>query len=499
MSGGSAVSSTLRTRSSKSAVVRLVHEQAWALTIWVAIIAWTAVLFAIVRDGYLSFRVGRFDLGNMVQAVWSTSQGRPLEATHGATGEQVVRLGGHVDPFLVLLTPLWIVWESPLVLALAQIAAVSLGALPVYWLARRHLGSDRVAALLALGYLAYPWIGATAAASIHPVTFAVPLLLFCVWFLETRRAVPFAVCAVLVMSTGELMGLSVAMLGIWFALARGQRLPGAAIAVAGAAWTFVAVYFVVPAFSGESSQFYGFYDHVGGSPDGLVRTVFTDPRAILAALFEAHDVAYVLWLTVPLCGLFILAPGLAAVAVPQLLVNTLSDFRSMSDPRYHSLAGIVPFLIAAAVLGVARLPAQRRGAAAASALVVSGVLALVVGPWPRAVGVTPLGGRMSLSKEHVAALSDAVALVPEGVPVSASNPAGAHLSARRYVYAIPKLERAEWVVVDLDDPWTVRPDSPLLNRHPEVVRSFAEGLERDAGWLKVFERDRVLVFRRVEA
>jgi uncharacterized membrane protein len=301
---------------------------------------------------------------------------------------------------------------------------------------------------------------------------------------------------VLVLSTGELMGLSVAALGIWFALARGRRRAGVVIAFAGGAWTFAAVLVVVPAFLGGSSHFYGFYDHVGGSPGGLIRTVFTDPGAILAALFEVHDLAYLLWLTVPLCGLFFLAPGLAAVALPQLLVNTLSDFRSMTDPRYHSLAAIVPFLMAATVLGVARLPAQRRLPAAASVLVVSGVLALVVGPWARVVGQTPLGGRASLTREHIAALSEAVALVPDDVAVTASNPAGAHLSARRYLYSVPLVRKSEWAVVDLDDPWTVQSDSPLLNRHPELVRAFAERLEQSPDWHKVFERDRVLVFRR---
>lgn len=476
----------------------LVREHSWTLVVSAAMLAWTVVLCAVVRDAYVTFRLGRFDLGNMVQAVWSTTQGRPLETTHGTTGEQIVRLGGHVDPFLVLLAPLWVVWQSPLVLAFAQVAFVSLGALPVFWLGRRHTGSERVAGLLALGYLAYPWTATSAVGAIHPVTFAVPVLLFAVWFLETNRLILFAVCAALVMSTGELMGLSVAALGVWLALARGRRVAGAVIAAAGAAWTFVAVYFVVPAFSGDSSQFYGFYDQVGGSPQGVVRKAFTDPGAILSALFESHDFAYVLWLSVPLCGLFLLAPGLAAVALPQLLVNTLSDFRSMTDPRYHSLAAIVPFLFAATVIGVARLPAGRRVAAAAAVLVVSGVVAVVVGPWPRAVGVKPLGGRTTLTAEHVAALSEAVALVPKDVPVTASNPAGAHLSARRYIYSIPLLERAEWVVVDLDDPWVVRPDSPILNHHPEAVRAFAARLQRDPRWRKAFERDGVLVFRRVE-
>ena len=46
--------------------------------------SWTVTLFALVRDAFVTFRVGRFDLGNMVQAVWSTTQGRALENSHGA-------------------------------------------------------------------------------------------------------------------------------------------------------------------------------------------------------------------------------------------------------------------------------------------------------------------------------------------------------------------------------------------------------------------------------
>src|SRR4029078_387172 len=100
---------------------------------------------------------------------------------------------------------------------------------PVFWLGRRHLGSERAAALLALGYLAYPWVVTSAASAIHPVTFAVPFALYCVWFLDTNRLVPFALFAVLVMSTGELMGLPIFGVCIWEALARGEPLAGACL------------------------------------------------------------------------------------------------------------------------------------------------------------------------------------------------------------------------------------------------------------------------------
>jgi uncharacterized membrane protein len=472
-----------------------VRERAWTLTLWAAMTGWAAVLFLIAHRRYTGFLEGRFDLGNMVQAVWSTAHGHPLEVTHSATGEQMTRLGGHVDPFLALLAPLWMLWPSPLVLALTQISVVALGALPVFWLGRRHLGSESAAGLLALTYLAYPWTATSAAAAIHPVTFAIPLFLFCVWFLDTRRFVLFTLCAVVAMTTGELMGLPIAALGIWYALARGERRVGAAITVLGAAWTFVAIYVVVPAFSGEGSMFYGFYDEVGGSPQGVVRMLFTDPGVVIGALVEAHDIAYILWLGVPLLFLFLLSPGLAAVALPQLLANDLSDFRSMSDPRYHSVAAVIPFLVAATVLGIERIGAPRRALAASAVLLSSSLLALVVAPWPRAVGAVPLGGLQPLARAHVEALSEAVALVPRGAPVSASNSVGAHLSSRRYAYTVPFLGRAEWVVLDLDDPWVTRPDSPILTRHPKIVKRLAARLEADADWAKVYERDGVYVFR----
>ena len=496
MSTSSAAGAVEHSQTSASTWVR---AHAWSLGIWAAMVTWTVVLCAVVYDAFWSFRVGRFDLGNMVQAVWSTTDGRVLESTEGSTGEQIVRLGGHADPFLVLLAPVWSLWPSPLSLGFAQIAVVSLGALPVFWLGRRHLGDERTAGVLALVYLAYPWVATSAVASIHPVTFAITFYLFCIWFLETDRLAWFGVFAVLAMSTGELMGLPILALGIWFALTRRRRLAGAAIALAGAAWTFVAVYVIVPAFADGDSVFFGFYDEVGGSPQGVVRKLFEDPGVVLGALVERHDVAYLVWLGLPLLFLFVLSPGLALVALPQLLANMLSDFRSMTHPRYHSVAAVIPFLLAATVMGVGRIGIPRRGVAAAAVLVCSLVLSLAVGPWARVVGATPLGGREDIPAARADALADAVGLVPDDAAVSASNTVGAHLSARRYIYSIPHLGRATWVVVDLADPWVVRPDSPLLTNHPETVSRFVRQLDGDASWRRVFAREQVLVFRKASS
>ena len=68
-------------RRSPSRVAALVRARAWPLVVWTAMLGWSLALFATVRSDYLEFRLARFDLGNMVQAVWSTAHGRPLEMT----------------------------------------------------------------------------------------------------------------------------------------------------------------------------------------------------------------------------------------------------------------------------------------------------------------------------------------------------------------------------------------------------------------------------------
>ena len=292
------------------------------------------------------------------------------------------------------------------------------------------------------------------------------------------------------------MGLPILGLGIWYALARGRRWPGALIALAGLAWSFFAVYVVVGHFRSDGSVYYGFYDEVGGSPQGVVRMLFTDPGVALGALFEAHDIVYVIWLGLPLLFLFLLSPALAAVALPQLLANGLSDFRSMTDPRYHSVAAVVPFLFAATVFGIARLPVQRRTLAAGGVLACSLVLdrrARPVGAprrrnaagWSRRCPLRSRSGAGRCSCAHPRRRSRH----------RVEQRRWPSLGAAVHVHGADSSAGLTWVVVDRADPWVVTRDSPILTNHPERVRAFVARLESD-GWQMVFDRSGVVVLRR---
>jgi hypothetical protein len=122
-----------------------------------------------------------------------------------------------------------------------------------------------------------------------------------------------------------------------------------------------------------------------------------------------------------------------------------------------------PFLVAAAVMGLAHVrrgarPPRLRRALAVPALSACVLLAagfasgVMLGPLPWWKDLP--GGSTTRVHEytvtyHAEVLERAIALVPDGVPVSASNHLGAHLSARRRIHLFPVVADAEWVAIDI--------------------------------------------------
>jgi uncharacterized membrane protein len=444
---------------------------------------------------YRAFATGRFDLGNMVQAVWWTAHGHPLRMTN-LHGEQISRLAAHVDPLLAVFGPLWWIWPSPNLLLVAQALAVAAGAFPVYWLAHKHLGSSRAGLGFALVYLLYPATGWLTLNEFHPVALATPLLLFAFWFLDNDRLVAFALCAVPAAASKEEIGLVIAGFGLWYVLARGRTAAGLAIAVLGFAWSAIAIAVVIPHFhtAGES-DFYGRYSEVGGSAGGIVKTTFTHPGRIVHAAFSARDLRYLLELVLPLAGLCLLAPLVLIAALPELAVNLLSATPTQTSIHFHYTAGLIPPLVAAAVLGAKRL--SRWTLAVAMVAVVAALVGNYrLGPvsgWRHVPGGSTFQATAARVTEHDRIAARALKLIPQSAVVSATNTLGSHLSARRRVLSFPYIQDAAWIAADETQPGYADRYAPL----PTALALAA--LRRNPDWRLVFEDDGVLLFNRAPA
>jgi uncharacterized membrane protein len=439
------------------------------------------VFAAIVH--YVVFRTAQIDLGHMVQAIWNTLHGHFLESTT-LSGHQRSRLGGHVDPLLLLFVPLFWIWSSPLILPIVQALAVASGALPVFWLARKHLNSSRAGAHFAFAYLLYPatqFNAFTVTTSFHPVSIAVPLVLYAVWFLDEDRLVAFSVVALLAFTTKEEIPLAIGCLGIWYAVRKGRRLFGFGVFAIGLAVTLFDFLWVIPHFSPTGvDPFAGRYTAVGGTPLGIAHKLFTDPGAFVQAVATGHKGVYLALLLAPFLGLWLLEPLLLLGAVPDLAINLLSSKTDQTSIPFHWTAGIVPFVVAASIFGAARLKGRSSDlalwvlAGTAAVALYSPILALP-------------GDVRALGSPSMPAMAHALSMIPVRAPVSASVGLGGHLSERRYVDTFPFAVRSRWIIVDANDP--VYAATPSFKRK---LRRY----EADKAWRVVFSSHGITVLNK---
>jgi uncharacterized membrane protein len=358
------------------------------------------------------------------------------------------------------------------------------------------LGDSAAAALCAAAALLYPPLQFAALDEFHPVTLVIPLLLFAFVFLEEDRrwlAVPFLVLAAL---CKEEIPLVIALMGLYFAL-RKRTLWPLLITVAAGLYFLLAVGVVIPHFNaGSSSHFLNRYSGGEESMRSLATGLLAHPWRVVTTLLAPSGLAYLVKLLWPFGFTSLASPLTFLISLPELLINLLSSKPQQQSIAYHYVAAEAPFVIAAMVLGLGRLSGwfgrgsgktRKRGPHRISRLLAGAVVAvalvatLTAGPLS---GARP-GWGLALTPAHRAVVAEALGKVPADASVSADNALAAQLSERQRITTFPLIGGAEYVVLDSQrryGAWRAR----ALKR-----------LRADPDYELVFEREGVLVFKRV--
>ncbi|MBS7251787.1 MAG: DUF2079 domain-containing protein, partial [Candidatus Freyarchaeota archaeon] len=123
----------------------------YLLYLFVAMYTVAFSYFTVVK--HFAFQTYAGDLGIFEQSLWSTLK---YGLFFYNTPELSVHFAYHFDPILYLLLPVYSIYPSPLTLLVLQSFFLSLGAIPIFWLAREEMGNDRSGLVFATLYLLYP-------------------------------------------------------------------------------------------------------------------------------------------------------------------------------------------------------------------------------------------------------------------------------------------------------------------------------------------------------
>lgn len=335
----------------------------------------------------------------------------------------------HVMPTLYLLAPLHMVWPSPVLLILVQMASVAVAALLLWRLSE---GRSQVAVMALLALFLFSRRTHSAIVSVfYPESWLPALTFLAIWAALGRRWGWFWVATVLALGTREDVGVYFAIFGavmMWRGLSRAH---GAACIAVSLIWVAVATMIILPGMREAEG--------LDRANPFVAERIGTDPWATGASrVLSGRAMGKVGGLLGAAGALPLLSPVWLVPAIPGVVASlaTAPEF-VQSGLIGHYLWPILPWVWIAAVFGLARLERAGRRVVIGWAVL---MLIVVVADSPLKVAGARHPGNPDAASAVIADL--------QRVPAEASVLAQPHL--------VPHLAKRHNVQIMAGD----RPESP---------------------------------------
>jgi uncharacterized membrane protein len=343
-----------------------------AVGVLTALVAALYCLFALAQ--FYTFRTSAYDLVIFDEAVRSYSHFLPgtslIKGLHNGFGPHFSELGDHWSPILAALAPLYWIYSGAQTLLVAQAVLFALAIPPLWVFTRRAFGGGQggnagrkatVAAYLVSVAYALSWpIASALAFDFHEVAFAPVLIAVALERLQAGRLRTALIALAALLLVKEDMGLLVAGIGIYLAVARPrvvrrQLLVACVLIVGGLLDTVFATYVLIPAFGGRS-DYYWAYTALGPNGQQAIVHLITHPLSSLKLLITPRvKLVTMLWLFGAFCFLPLRSP-IALATIPLLLERMMANlFGNWWVTSFQYNAYLVIILACAAVDGAARL------------------------------------------------------------------------------------------------------------------------------------------------
>lgn len=316
-------------------------------SIFILILIFFASYSALAIGKHQSFGTSAADLGIYTQSVWHYSR---IEAPFSSI-KNLNQLSDHFNPTLAIFTPFYWIWPNAKSLLIAQSLLVVLGAIPIYWLAKKKLG-PAAGLILAFAYLAFPGIQAGIDFNFHPEVVAATWIGFAIYFLFKRKFLWYLVFALLALGSKEDIAPIFLGLGLYLILFKKWYKVGALTFIGSIFWFYLTSSILIPYFAGTPIHFLSFH----AKATGLGRDLFFDQIKFFKTLTSPFDKIETI---LTLFGSFAFIPvasPLSWFTLPATFINRFpSDDWSRWSTHFQYSAIAAPLLAISAILAIESL------------------------------------------------------------------------------------------------------------------------------------------------
>jgi uncharacterized membrane protein len=443
------------------------------------------------------------DLAIFDQAIWNYSRFEEPVSTFLSPFGYGNFLGDHFHPILILLAPLYWVWENAGVLLIAQGLLLAASIVPVFVFCRRRLGRTG-AYLMTLAYVSFWGIASAVAFGFHEVAFVPVLLGLALLAAEDRRWRVFAALVIAILLVKENMAVLVAFLGLYVGVTQKEWRKAAITAGVGVGWFVLATDVIQPLFVDGRDYRHWMYGAIGRDLTSAIVNIVTDPTRLPTVFFSGSfdpgpgwagstKLGTLALVFAPFFGLALLSP-IGLLMLPLLLERMLAGNPWLWTPYLHYSLTIAPVLVMASADALARLARWRPLVPRARTVLVGGAAAVCVAnlavatQFPLADLADPdFYGPTAEDRARQAALAQ----IPKDASVLTGSRMMAHLTHRDKVYEMRAHKQpTEYIVTDPAEYfWTRWPKAGYVDRQ----RLF---LDKGGSYETIFTAGKVVVMKR---
>jgi uncharacterized membrane protein len=434
--------------------------------VWAGYAAFFSIL-SITNHHALNTRTA--DLGYYDNIFYQSIHGNPLGCSFLKSG---VHSSAHFDPILILLSPIYFIYQRAETLLVFQSVWLGAGVIPLYLLARERRMSRPAGLVLALIYATYPALHGANMYEFHSLTLITPLLLWLLYFLEIGAMKRYFAVLVALLLCREDVSLLLCFVGgsAILSLRKDRIRAGSYTILLGIGYFILAKSaFMRSTMLGGYSYYYEELIPEKKGVTQLLISLVTNPSFVFKLVLEEQKVIFLALLFLPLAFL----PFAAKSGRIMLVYGFLFCLLASRDPVYsvHFQYTSVLFPIAFALTPAALQRIEDTGASAlnlsgprlARALLGAGLVAgvlLGIKFGALAENASFRGGfnpvTRSLTKEQesrYAWLRQTIAKIPRNASVGATRKLGPHISNRSEAYIYPYKEGyperpADYVIAD---------------------------------------------------
>ncbi len=402
-----------------------------------------AVFIDISVSRWAQFETNSYDLAFFNQIIWNTSQGR-LFATSFLSYNFA---GQHLEPILLAYAPAYWLGAGGQLLMVSQAVVVSASGVALFAFARRLSLAPAVAVAALAAWFANPFLLRAMGFDFHPEVMAAAPFFVSVWATSSgcNRLSVVAALSMLLFKEDTVFMVLAASGFMWRRGLNREAKLSAAVALVYAA---VAVLVIMPLIrQGQPSDLVDRYGYFlpGSGGSGLFLDTVLAPWRLAGVLFAPSQLATAVVFVLCSCPLVLLRPQHLAWLVPGLVLALLSLHHPQRALELHYAAELVPVALVLAIEAAASLKVRLPAPALAGLFIAPAVIGTsVLAPPGSLVGDSP-------SEQHVAAVVEALALIPADASVTVSAQSGLlpRLAHRTRADEFPaNYQQADWILVD---------------------------------------------------